>query len=511
MVMRKLLNPRATLAAAALLAASFMPSTASARLPVKVDADQEWRAPVQGQVLGIATDREAYAPGEPITLKIYLKNVSVHEIHFVRWSALDMFRTSVFLPDGKPAPLSLYGKERFSRNHSSGWSFSLLKPGEVVSFNVELSRLFDFSLEGRYMVSVAGGAVKVKGKEVASTDATSLRFTLEKVESNRLEITIDEGDLPSAKPGIRARRIDIENVRATLSIPKACKLGQPAPLTIKIWNADNSDHPQRIYCNDKAGLPNGRTKLELFDRDTNTVLPLRESAKHKLDRPDPGDFPGGPTELGGEASWTVDLNDWFALKPGRYKLKTTLSLPRKWPAPKANDYLEIIVDDLKFAVETNDGELIKDVTHVGPSETTASAQNEGAVVEITALAKYTARQPIPITVVIRNTGDKPFYCLSVADLPNDKMEMKLENRDTKTPVKMSKRGKIYMENVKDSGQAGIERLEKGKWMSRTIDIAEFFPITAGRYTFTASFVLHRDFDSHDIPVVVNGLDFTVAK
>jgi hypothetical protein len=262
-----------------------------------------------------------------------------------------MYRFSVSLPDGKPAPLTLYGEERFSRNHSSGWSYPSMKPGEIVGFDVEISRLFDFSLEGRYIVSVVGGAVKMKGKEVAQVDAASLPFTLEKVESNRMEITIDEGsDLPSSKSGIRARRVEVEDVRVTVSIPKAPRIGQPAPLTIEIWNTDNRDHPRSIYCNDKAGLPNGRTRLELFDRDTNSVAPLRESARHKLDQPDRGDFPGGPTKLEGDGTWTVDLNDWFALKPGRYQLKTTFSLARKCPATKPDDYLKIVVDDLRFAI-----------------------------------------------------------------------------------------------------------------------------------------------------------------
>ncbi len=297
---------------------------AQARRGVVVDADQEWGPAVFGQVLGITTDREVYAPGEPITLKIFLKNVSDHDVQFIRYDTLFAYRFSVSLPDGKAAPLTLYGKDRTSRSHASGSSYPILKPGEVVNFDVELSRMVDFSLAGRYTVSMWGGVIDVKDKQIAAT---------KRADSNRLEITVDLGDQPNSKPGIRAKMVEVDNVQVTLSIPKACKLGQPARLTITIWSTDNSDHAQAIYLNDKAGLPNGRTKLELLDRDTNALVPFRESARHKLDQPDRGDFPGGPTELGGreqgsEASWTVDLNDWYVLKPGQYKLKTTLSLPQ---------------------------------------------------------------------------------------------------------------------------------------------------------------------------------------
>lgn len=159
----------------------------------------------------------------------------------------------------------------------------------------------------------------------------------------------------------------------------------------------------------------------------------------------------------------------------------------------------------------NRGRLGTEVAYGGPKQATASAQNMGAVVEISVPAECNSDRPIPVSVVIRNVNSKPFECESVAGLPNDRMQMKLVNRDTKAPVAMSQRGMIYMESVAHGGQVGLERLEKGKSFGREIDLGQFFPTRPGRYAFTATFVLHRESDWHDIPITVGPVDFVVAK
>jgi len=157
-----------------------------------------------------------------------------------------------------------------------------------------------------------------------------------------------------------------------------------------------------------------------------------------------------------------------------------------------------------------DGRSITQITYVGQKETTASAQNDGAVVEISLPAKCTFGRPLPATVVIRNNGNKPFFCFEVSGLPNDRMAMKLENRDTNEPVDMTPYGKNFMRNITRGGQSGFAKLEKGKSRTWRINLHEFFAPEPGRYRFTASFALHRN-GEHDISINVDNLDFTVSK
>ena len=84
-------------------------------------------------------------------------------------------------PTASRAPLTLYGKKWLSRR-SSGVFGGTLKPGETRSLDLELSRLYDCTLEGKYTVTVDRTVMVLKdGKWEAATAV-----------SNKLEITVSE-------------------------------------------------------------------------------------------------------------------------------------------------------------------------------------------------------------------------------------------------------------------------------------------------------------------------------
>jgi len=158
-----------------------------------------------------------------------------------------------------------------------------------------------------------------------------------------------------------------------------------------------------------------------------------------------------------------------------------------------------------------DARSITEITYVGPKQISASAQNEGAVVEISVPAKCTFGRPVPATVSIRNKGDKVFFCDEVSVMPNERMEMNLVNRETKVPVEMTKYGKNFMKSIKLlATQSGIAKLEKGESGTWTIDLDEFFAPARGNYRFSATFLLRRDEQYHLFKVTVDDLDFGVS-
>lgn len=302
--------------------------------------DLEWGPPVDGQALSISTTQESYAPGQPIALRASLKNTGKDDVHYSKKYTLDENRISVRLPNGKPAPLTLYGTERFSWFHSSGTSYRILKPNQMACDHIELSRLFDFSLEGTYTVSVEREVFAVENGDIRHYD---------KVSSNRLQISVDGSNPPNAKPGVRAVSAEVEGTKISMWMPRKSVLGQSVPISISIWNKGD----KTIYFDERACPPDARMKLRRLDETSRPEVKFVADAAEKFEgksqvgpRPGINDLPAG-----NECTSTVDLNEWFQLTRGRFEFTATFSLLRRAPARDKSDAINIVVGGLKFVVE----------------------------------------------------------------------------------------------------------------------------------------------------------------
>ena len=69
-----------------------------------------WGDEVEGQALSITTEKAAYAPAERIVLNVCFKNVGRRDVEVVIMDPRRIYHIDVLLPDGKPAPLTLFGK-----------------------------------------------------------------------------------------------------------------------------------------------------------------------------------------------------------------------------------------------------------------------------------------------------------------------------------------------------------------------------------------------------------------
>jgi hypothetical protein len=144
-----------------------------------LDAKREWGKAVEGQALSIATEKTVYAPGERVVLNVAFKNVG-QKIVFI---GVDYFFNSnsvkVMFADGKDVPLTSYGKLYAKRKGGSGFTFDA-KPGEYLHIEIELNRMFDMTLAGKYRISVQRNITR-ENKELE-----------EKATSNEIEIEINE-------------------------------------------------------------------------------------------------------------------------------------------------------------------------------------------------------------------------------------------------------------------------------------------------------------------------------
>jgi hypothetical protein len=157
------------------------------------ESKRKWGTAIENQAISIITNETNYAPGDTIILNIVFKNVGNMDIKTVNRHPLAMYNITVLLPKGvllqrdntikeiKESPLTLYGQRMNDNlNAINMRSIIILEPGDQICDNLELSRIYDFTLEGKYTIIV--------NKEIWKRD-NEKEFTT--VISNKLEITID--------------------------------------------------------------------------------------------------------------------------------------------------------------------------------------------------------------------------------------------------------------------------------------------------------------------------------
>jgi hypothetical protein len=143
-----------------------------------------WGSTVNGMALSIATEKDKYALGEEILLNVLLKNVGDKEASLWEEAPAYSYKPSVLLPDGKACPLTPFGKSLL-RDDSQGISSSSirLKSGEMACVEFVMNRLYDFTRNGKYKVSV-------RRINVLSPKGDGFEKSLS-ILSNTLEITVD--------------------------------------------------------------------------------------------------------------------------------------------------------------------------------------------------------------------------------------------------------------------------------------------------------------------------------
>lgn len=132
--------------------------------------------PVGDLAMSVEVSKESYEFGETILLTVVLKNVGEKQFRTRKTSALGMFKINVILPDGKKAPLTLFGKK-----HALGSAFAsgfiVLSPKEEYSASIHLARYFDMTLSGKYSIDVSK-KVSVGNDGKATVSSPSLTIAI---------------------------------------------------------------------------------------------------------------------------------------------------------------------------------------------------------------------------------------------------------------------------------------------------------------------------------------------
>lgn len=151
------------------------------RKEMNVEAKREWGKETQGHAISIMAKNAVVSPGDPIILTISLKNVGTEDIRVLETAPLAAYAIEVLGPNGEKVPLTLYGKLSLESHRLGSRSVSILKPGAESSVEIHLNRMFDFTIPGKYTVSVQRAIWK------AETDPQTLKTI-----SNKVNLTVDD-------------------------------------------------------------------------------------------------------------------------------------------------------------------------------------------------------------------------------------------------------------------------------------------------------------------------------
>ncbi|BCM92343.1 hypothetical protein IAD21_04222 [Abditibacteriota bacterium] len=132
-----------------LLGLMFLPSVS-----VRAQQTDDGKNPeVAGFALITSIDKASYKPTEPIILDMKLKNQRTTNVAYWTGSPFSIFNISVTAPNGAPASLTEYGKQKMGPITGSHFG-RILKPGDEITGQFLLNRLYDMTLSGKYKISV---------------------------------------------------------------------------------------------------------------------------------------------------------------------------------------------------------------------------------------------------------------------------------------------------------------------------------------------------------------------
>lgn len=144
--------------------------------PLIVTKLPEKSGPVtDGCQFSLSSSKVTYRYDQSVPLRFEIKNVNVESVGMSRDHLFDMYRFDVRLPDGEPAPLTLYGKLLNQRPFFGSSVFINLDRGMTDTHELSaINRIYDMTLEGEYMITVYRKNFSVNGTvmktEVASNE-----------------------------------------------------------------------------------------------------------------------------------------------------------------------------------------------------------------------------------------------------------------------------------------------------------------------------------------------------
>jgi len=135
-----------------------------------------------------------------------------------------------------------------------------------------------------------------------------------------------------------------QGARVVTSIARACKLGQPMPLSLTVRNIGDAT----ILCPGSGYVPNCR--ITVVNRDTKAACEMTAYGKQILKDQSKGGggmHDKGVMKKGQEQRWTLDVGRCFALRQGSFAVSVAVTFRKAEPPYR---YFDVTADDLFFEI-----------------------------------------------------------------------------------------------------------------------------------------------------------------
>ena len=127
-----------------------------------------------GFVLAAQAEKDVIGAGEPLNLRLNIKNISNTVRFIIQTSATEQYRLTVLDERGGPVRLTQYGENELQpRKDHLGQAVKTMKPGEESRDTIQVSKLYDMSSPGTYSIT-ARRIVYKDAKETGSVESNTV-------------------------------------------------------------------------------------------------------------------------------------------------------------------------------------------------------------------------------------------------------------------------------------------------------------------------------------------------
>lgn len=140
-------------------------------------ANLEWGPLGEGWALSLSMDRGEFLMGEKVTMTLITKNASNKGLKLPVLSKWTTYQFQLRDTSGN-VPLTRFGQRMKTRSLDSGHGNAEIPAGEMLTIELELNRLFDLSLTGKYALQASRTVPRSGGSEEVELVSNEISFEI---------------------------------------------------------------------------------------------------------------------------------------------------------------------------------------------------------------------------------------------------------------------------------------------------------------------------------------------
>ena len=137
-------------------------------------------------VFSVSVEDEAFQPGHPVVVRVTVRNLTDTPFFVIASPGIESVRFSMFDQNGDSVSRTAFGQQRIEiPSTGSNLEIASVEPGETYSYQMLVNRLFDLTVEGRYVLTAL--LTLNEGGEVVEFSAQEVPIRIEAQETTAVE------------------------------------------------------------------------------------------------------------------------------------------------------------------------------------------------------------------------------------------------------------------------------------------------------------------------------------